>query len=55
MIDIDLPACVYFDPTNKKNPYYVRARVNGKKKIIGWATSPELANNLYKNYFEISI
>lgn len=50
-----LPPCVYYDPTNKKNPYYVRARVDGKKKIIGWAKTPESANLLYKNYFEISI
>ena len=54
-ISRNLPTCVYFDPTNKKNPYYVRARVNGKKKIIGWAISPESASDLYKKYFEISI
>ena len=51
----NLPACVYFDPTNKKNHYYVRARVNGTKKVIGWATTPELAESLYKSYFNISI
>jgi hypothetical protein len=51
----NLPACVYFDSTNKRNPYYVRARVNGTKKIIGWATTPELAESLYKSYFNISI
>lgn len=50
-----LPPCVYYDPSNKKNPYYVRARVEGKKKLIGWATTPELAEALYKNYFKISI
>jgi hypothetical protein len=51
----NLPSCVYFDPTNKKNHYYVRARVDGKKKVIGWATTPELAESLYKSYFNISI
>jgi hypothetical protein len=51
----DLPACVYYDSTNKKNHYYVRARVNGRKKIIGWAKTPELAESLYKSYFNISI
>lgn len=51
----NLPPCVYFDPTNKKNHYYVRARVNGKKKVIGWAKTPELAESLYKKYFNISI
>jgi len=54
-INRSLPPCVYFDSTNKKNPYYVRARVDGKKKIIGWATTPDLASALYKKYFEISI
>jgi len=54
-ISRNLPPCVYFDSTNKKNPYYIRARVNGKKKIIGWAATPDLASDLYKKYFEISI
>jgi hypothetical protein len=54
-INRDLPSCVYYDPTNKKNPYYIRARVNGVKKIIGWAKTPEIANEIYKNYFKISI
>jgi len=51
----NLPSCVYFDPTNKKNHYYVRARIDGKKKVIGWATTPELAESLYKSYFNITI
>ena len=48
-----LPNCVYYDASNKKNHYYVRARVDGKKKIIGWATTPELATELYNSYFKI--
>ena len=48
-----LPNCVYYDASNKKNHYYVRARVDGKKKIIGWATTPELATELYNRYFQI--
>lgn len=43
-----LPPCVYYDSTNKKNHYYIRCRIMGVKKVIGWATTPELAFELYK-------
>jgi len=49
----NLPPCVYYDHSNKKNHYYVRARVDGIKKVIGWAKTPEGAEILYKNYFTI--
>lgn len=51
----NLPPCVHYDETNKKNHYYVRTIVNGTKKIIGWAKTPEEAYSLYKEKMLISI
>jgi hypothetical protein len=44
-----LPMCVYYDPTNKKNHYYIRTRIDGKKKVVGWAKTSEGAYKLYKS------
>lgn len=50
-----LPPCIYYDETNKKNPYYIRAKINGKKRVIGWAKTPDEAYCLYKEKMLINI
>ncbi len=50
----ELPPCVYFDPTNKKNHYYIRCRVGGRKRVVGWAKTPEEAYLKYKEMFALT-